>query len=205
MTAKWLTVRVACTTRNVFIGCEHVTRDKDLTPIRLWIPVWLFGCARLCFASRPALCGCMLLFIIQFPSPRLFAYCEQEQTTQLPIMRISQRDIRNTARKKLGISCRSDRNFRSNFVFAPKVIARAWNTLERKRLLPPKAKVKHLLWFLVWCKIYYTYDQAEGPCKCNRDTFEKWVMTMGKALQRLHTVSGKKTDADESCSMLWYK
>jgi hypothetical protein len=118
-------------------------------------------------------------------------------------MRISRRDIITAARKDLGISCRSDRNFRSNFVFAPKVIAHAWNELTRKRLLPANAKVKHLLWFLLWCKIYYTYDQAEGPCRCNRDTFEKWVMAMGKALQRLHTVSGCRKPMQTNLSLCY--
>jgi hypothetical protein len=55
--------------------------------------------------------------------------------------------------------------------------------------LPNNFKVKHLLWFLSYCKTYLQYENYTSQYNCAKTTFRSWVLFVGRKIMDLDVVS----------------
>jgi hypothetical protein len=68
-----------------------------------------------------------------------------------------------------------ERDFRSLFGVAPEVCEYVWNHLSRHGWKPPRTRPKHLLWTLLFLKVYATEGLLAFMAQTSRKTFRKWV------------------------------
>jgi hypothetical protein len=61
--------------------------------------------------------------------------------------------------------------FDSHFGTEPKVVAIVWNMMEK----PKGARPKHLLWTLLFLKLYSNEDVLKNMAKTSKNTFRKWT------------------------------
>jgi hypothetical protein len=94
----------------------------------------------------------------------------------------------------------SHRNIESNGIIIRQVRATfgvdvetttiVWNKIvEKNDNLPVFFKVKHLLWFLSYCKSYLQYENYTSQYNCAKTTFRSWVMFVSEKLKELDVVS----------------
>ena len=90
------------------------------------------------------------------------------------------RDIQNRSSRRVGAKVVEDRYFKEYFGVSPLVVSIVWNLLAQHDLIPEKGEIKHLLWALVFLKVY----PKQGPvCSLvggsngavDPKTFRKWV------------------------------
>lgn len=79
-----------------------------------------------------------------------------------------------------------DREFREHFGCSIDVCLSLWNSMEETGYLPPNGRLEHLLWGLMFLKIYGTErvmcSMAGGP---DKDTFRKWSWLFVDAIASL--------------------
>ena len=88
------------------------------------------------------------------------------------------------------------RLFSEHFCISPWVTACVCNRLVEHDFLPAKANPKHLLWTLLFMKVYATEQVLATICECNAETFRIWVRSMldglgllkNKVVRRSHRV-----------------
>jgi hypothetical protein len=79
--------------------------------------------------------------------------------------------------------------FKAHFGCSPKRCAQIWNLIE----ITPAARVwlqngaapKHLLWGLLWLKLYNTDAVLSGMSGCDEKTFRKWSRSTVMAISKL--------------------
>lgn len=70
------------------------------------------------------------------------------------------------------------RTFKEHFGVSPWVVCCVWNRLALHSCLPPKAAPIHLLWTLLFLKVYSTERVLANTCGCDPETFRDWVKSM---------------------------
>ena len=92
------------------------------------------------------------------------------------------RDIQNRSGQRVGAEVVEARYFKEYFGVSAVVVLIVWDLLVEHDLLPEKGQIKHLLWMLVFLKVY----PKQGPvCSVvggkkgaiDPKTFRKWVWT----------------------------
>ena len=90
------------------------------------------------------------------------------------------RDIQNRSNHRIGAEVVENRLFKEHFGISVAVTLIVWNLLVENDLVPEKGQMKHLLWTLVFLKVY----PKQGPvCSIvggsdgaiDPKTFRKWV------------------------------
>ena len=90
------------------------------------------------------------------------------------------RDMQNRGSRRVGAKVVEDRLFEEYFGVSVTVVLVVWNLLDEHDLIPEKGEIKHLLWALVFLKVY----PKQGPvCSLvggtkgavDPKTFRKWV------------------------------
>jgi len=90
------------------------------------------------------------------------------------------RDIQNRGSRRVGAKVVEDRLFKEYFGVSVAVVLAVWKLLEEHDLVPENGEIKHLLWTLVFLKVY----PKQGPvCSIvggtkgavDPKTFRKWV------------------------------
>lgn len=69
------------------------------------------------------------------------------------------------------------RRFKAHFGCTPERCAQLWNLLQTTPVAAAAVNgglPKHLLWALLWLKIYNTDEIISGMCGCDEKTFRKW-------------------------------
>ena len=90
-------------------------------------------------------------------------------------------------RRSIGVStCVRDRRFRALFGVNVRSCARLWQILEPYR--PAKAKVKHLLWSLMFLKTYANEVVLSALTGVDEKTQRFWVWNLVHAISRLPLV-----------------
>lgn len=79
------------------------------------------------------------------------------------------------------------RRFRALFGVSPEVMAETWSLLQSSR--PPKSKPKHLLWALLFLKVYATENVNSTLTGADEKTFRKWSWTFVHLISNLNSVS----------------
>ena len=77
------------------------------------------------------------------------------------------------------------RKFRSFFGISPIVCSNAYNKISKDPDFPKQTKPYHLLWALMFLKLYSTESIVAGIAGCSEKTFRKWSWTMLNLLDRL--------------------
>jgi hypothetical protein len=67
----------------------------------------------------------------------------------------------------------SEQEFRALFGIGPDVCGHVWTHLSCHK--PPKTRPKHLLWTLLFLKVYGTETALSVIARASRKTFRKWV------------------------------
>lgn len=80
------------------------------------------------------------------------------------------------------------REFRSLFGMAPVTCVDLWKHLHRNSKLPKKATPKHLLWAVLFLKVYGTETDMSSRVRTTRKTFRKWVRKMLIAIAGLKPI-----------------
>ena len=81
------------------------------------------------------------------------------------------------------------RQFRANFGCSSRVCAFLWNCLVVKGILPSGFLPKHLLWTLVFLKLYCSETTLAILCGCDEKMLRKWVWKGLDLLAELNLVS----------------
>jgi hypothetical protein len=81
-----------------------------------------------------------------------------------------------------------DRHFRALFGCCAKVAVRLWVMLIDNDLLPPKATMKHLLWTLMFLKVYPTDPTMRQMTKADPKTFRKWILLILDSISFLEPI-----------------
>ena len=77
------------------------------------------------------------------------------------------------------------RLFGEHFGVSPWVVACVWNKLVQYSFVPAKGSVKHLLWILLFFKVYATELVLASICECDAETYRIWNRKMLEALGQL--------------------
>jgi len=77
------------------------------------------------------------------------------------------------------------RRFKAFFGVKAERASDAWSLLLNYNLLPPKAEPEHLLWALLFLKLYATEEINASLVGHDPDTVRKWTWLMVKALHDL--------------------
>ena len=77
------------------------------------------------------------------------------------------------------------RIFNEHFGVTPWVTACVWNRLVHHDIVPSKAYPKHLLWALLFFKVYSTEHVHCSICQTTPETYRNWVRAMMVALNQL--------------------
>lgn len=75
------------------------------------------------------------------------------------------------------------RNFRSHFGVAPVTCVGLWIRIQQA--LPPNATPYHLLWTLLYMKVYASEFTLSGMARKTRTTYRKWVKVVMKSIADL--------------------
>ena len=76
------------------------------------------------------------------------------------------------------------KSFRSLFFIAPSNCSLLWAKIKQQNLAP-RAKPEHLLWALLWLKLYATDEVLAGILGVDEDTFRERTFEMVRAIQGL--------------------
>jgi hypothetical protein len=71
-----------------------------------------------------------------------------------------------------------NRAFRAHFGVDSLVCSYIWAMLKAHSKLPKAAEPKHLLWALMWLKLYKSEPAMVSIAKVHSNTFRKWVWKM---------------------------
>ena len=85
--------------------------------------------------------------------------------------------------KKIRSSIVNDRRFKSNFGVTPYTCSFLWDLIYN--IIPDGGHFVHLLWGLMFLKVYATEAVHCGKVQCDEKTFRKWSWTVVKALALL--------------------
>ena len=77
-----------------------------------------------------------------------------------------------------------DRRFRALFGTSPKVCRILWDKVYEEST-PRGAKPKHLLWALLFCRVYNTEHVNASMAGCDEKTFRKWSWVFVEAISDL--------------------
>ena len=102
-------------------------------------------------------------------------------------MRISQDAFGALARDVL-YTGRSLRRFKATFGVTPLLCSVLWNWMDDDQKLPEGASPIHLLWTLMFLKLYDTEDVLSLICRCDPKTHRKWVWLMLSAIASIDDV-----------------
>lgn len=94
------------------------------------------------------------------------------------------------ARLILGHRCNTspateDRRFRANFGTTPAICAILWGMISPNETMPKGVKYFHLLWALMFLKLYASEHVLSGIAKCDEKTYRKWTWLFIMALADL--------------------
>lgn len=67
------------------------------------------------------------------------------------------------------------RQFKAHFGVSPRVVAAIWKRIDRRDLAPAEFLPSHLLWTLLFLKLYSCEDVLASLVGTTRLTFRKWV------------------------------
>ena len=81
------------------------------------------------------------------------------------------------------------RRFKANFGATLEVAYKLWCLLDVNNCGPKGGKVTHMLWTLMFLKVYSSHDVLAGRCKCHPDTHRKWVWLFLEKMSSLDIVS----------------
>jgi len=70
---------------------------------------------------------------------------------------------------------RENRRFKAFFGVKAERVSEVWSLLIGYKLLPPKAEPEHLLWVLLFLKLYATEDVNASLLGRDPDTIRKWT------------------------------
>ena len=93
---------------------------------------------------------------------------------------------------KYKLDCTVDhhlRLFKAHFCVSPFIVSCVWNRLEDATLLPSKSKPFHLLWTLLFLKLYCPSEVLAGMCGTTGKTYRQWIWRMLDRLEVLPVVS----------------
>ena len=76
------------------------------------------------------------------------------------------------------------KQFRSFYGCSPSNCAILWAKIRQKKLAP-RAEPKHLLWALMFLKLYNTEEAFAGFLGVDKDTFSEWLFHLVKAIAKL--------------------
>ena len=79
------------------------------------------------------------------------------------------------------------RRFRALFGASPAVCSVVWSLASRS--LPPKARPIHLLWALLFLKVYATEHANASLAGVDEKTFRKWAWALLESISNLDVVS----------------
>jgi hypothetical protein len=112
-------------------------------------------------------------------------------TTNNEVLTIMLR-LMNMQDRKISCNEMIVRHVRANFGLDVETTTYLWNLLVATFTdLPDNFKLKHLLWFLSYCKSYLQYESYTSKYKCAKSTFRSWVMYVSQKLNDLEVVSMK--------------
>jgi len=80
------------------------------------------------------------------------------------------------------------RRFKAYFGCSPERCAQLWfliRKLPAARALTKGGEPVHLLWALLWLKIYNTDEVCSGMCRCDEKTYRKWRWKFVKGMAAL--------------------
>jgi hypothetical protein len=80
------------------------------------------------------------------------------------------------------------RRFKAFFGMKPARASEVWSLLIGHNLMPPKAQPMHLLWALLFLKLYGTEDVNAGMIGHDESTIRKWVWLLVKAMHDLSKI-----------------
>jgi hypothetical protein len=80
------------------------------------------------------------------------------------------------------------RRFKAFFGVQPARASEVWSLLLGHNLMPPKALPVHLLWALLFLKLYGTEDVNAGMIGHDEGTIRKWVWLLVKAMHDLSKI-----------------
>lgn len=103
-------------------------------------------------------------------------------------MRITPERVEIIAESIINKKCNS-RRFRASFGTSPYVCASTWNKLFDEKALPDHAQPKHILWALLFLKVYASEHILASMCACDEKTLRKWVWAMVEKMADLEVVS----------------
>ena len=109
-------------------------------------------------------------------------------------MRITTETVERTAgiliKRKIAVTKRSHaRRFNSNFGCTPSVCTSLWNRLDETNDLPRTARISHLLWSLMFLKVYATETVFASIFECDEKTLRKWIWMMIEKIATINVVS----------------
>jgi hypothetical protein len=78
-----------------------------------------------------------------------------------------------------------DRRFRGNFGTTPVICAILWGKISPNEIMPKGVKCCHLLWALMFLKLYVSEHVLCSMAKCDEKTFRKWTWLFTSALADL--------------------
>jgi hypothetical protein len=87
------------------------------------------------------------------------------------------------------------RRFRANLGCSSRVCSYVWNRIVAKGILPKGFLPTHLLWTLVFLKLYCCETILAILCGCDEKTLRKWVWKGVDLLGQLNLVSQNVWDA----------
>lgn len=78
------------------------------------------------------------------------------------------------------------RHFRAHFGVSPSTCALVWKAVSQNRyILPPKATPQHLLWALLYLKLYDADEVLSDIVGVDVKTFRKWSWAMVEAIAKV--------------------
>jgi len=80
------------------------------------------------------------------------------------------------------------RHFHALFGCSAYICSMLWEYLAENRNILRGAKPVHLLWALLFLKLYNNEEASSLICGCTRKTFRQWVWIVIGALSKLHVV-----------------
>ena len=75
--------------------------------------------------------------------------------------------------------------FKSHFGASPYIVSCLWNRLEESDLLVPKMAPHHLLWALLFLKLYNPSHVLAISCGVTAKTYREWVWRVLDAMEEL--------------------
>ena len=93
--------------------------------------------------------------------------------------------FRKLANNELGTQLNGDQSFRAKVGCSPDVCSTLWEMLSIKKRKPLSSKPKHLLWTLLFLKLYAPGTVLAETVCTSRDVFSNWVWIMLESISDL--------------------